>query len=77
MPMYRFAIHHRAAETEKLGIMELIDDAEAFAFAKRMIRDMIEDMADNDRTQCDGCSVGITDGKRAVGRISCDSDPGL
>jgi hypothetical protein len=72
MPMYRFALHHRADETEKLGIMELLDDTEALAFAKRMI----EDMADNDRTQCDGCAVGITDGKRTVGRISCDAGPG-
>jgi hypothetical protein len=80
MPTYRFAIHHGAAETEKLGIMKLIDDAEAFAFAKRMIQDMIQDMAQdlagNDRTQRNGCSVEITDGKRAVGRLSCDADPG-
>jgi hypothetical protein len=70
MPIYRFAIHHGPAETEKLGIMTLRDDAEAFAFAKLIIRDM----PDEDRTCSDGCSLDITDGARAVGRISCDAD---
>jgi hypothetical protein len=41
-----------------------------FDFAKRII----QDMPDEDRTQGDGCSVGITDGERAVGRISRDAD---
>jgi len=72
MPTYCFAIHHTAAETEKLGIIKLLDDAEALAFAKRMIQDMEAD----DPAQCDGCAVNITDGTRAVGRISCDADLG-
>jgi len=41
-----------------------------FDFAKRII----QDMPDEDRTQGDGCSVGITDGERAVGRIRCSAD---
>ena len=49
--------------------MELLDDADAFDFAKRIIHDM----PDEDRTQGDGRSVGITDGEREVGRISCDA----
>jgi hypothetical protein len=69
MPIYRFAIHHCGTETEMLGTMGLRDDADAFDFAKRMIQDMPEE----DR-RGDGRSVGIADGKRAVGRISCDAD---
>jgi hypothetical protein len=65
MPSYRFAIHHGMAETEMLGFLKLRDDADAFDFAKRII----QDMPDEDRTQGDGCSVGITDGKREVGCI--------
>jgi hypothetical protein len=72
MPTYRFAIHHGPAESERLGIMKLRDDAEAFDFAKRII----QDMADEDRTHHNGCSLDIRDGERAVGRISCDGDPG-
>jgi hypothetical protein len=70
MLIYRFAIHHRGAETEMLGNMGLRDDADAFDFAKRII----QDMPDKDRTQGDGCSVGIADGKREVGCISSDAD---
>jgi hypothetical protein len=64
---YRFAIHHGAAETEKLGTIELCDDADALDFANRIIHDMPAE----DRTHGDGCAVDITDGKRAVGRIRC------
>jgi hypothetical protein len=39
-------------------------------FAQRIIHDM----PNKDRTQGDGRSVAITDGKRAVGRISCDAE---
>jgi hypothetical protein len=70
MPSYRFAIHRGMAENEMLGFMKLCDDAEAFAFAKLII----QDMPDEDRTQGDVCSVGITDGERAVGRIRCCAD---
>jgi hypothetical protein len=70
MPMYRFAIHHRGAETEMLGTMGLPDDAEALAFATQIIHDM----PDEDRTRGDGRAVDITDGKRAVGRIRCCAD---
>jgi hypothetical protein len=67
---YRFAIHHGAAETEKLGTIELRDDADALDFAKRIIHNM----PDEDRTRGDGRSVGITDGERAVARIRCSAD---
>ena len=70
MPIYRFAIHRGMAETEMLGFMTLCDDAEAVDFGQRII----QDMPDEDRTQGDGCAVGITDGKRAVGHISCDAN---
>lgn len=53
-----------------LGTMGLLDDADAFDFAKRII----QDMPDEDRKQGDGCSVGITDGKRELGCISCNAD---
>jgi hypothetical protein len=71
MPTYRFAIHRGAAETEMLGTIELCDDVAALDFAKRLIHDM----PDKDRTQGDGRSVDITDGKRAVGRICCCAHP--
>jgi hypothetical protein len=29
MPAYRFAMHHGAVETEELGFMKLLDEAEA------------------------------------------------
>ena len=70
MPSYRFAVHRGTAETEMLGFMKLCDDAEAFDFAKQII----QDMPGEDRTQGDGCSLGITAGERAVGCISCDAD---
>ena len=70
MPAYRFAMHHGAVETEELGFMKLLDDAEAVDFAQRIIHDM----PNKDRTQGVGRSVAITDGKRAVGRISCDAE---
>ena len=69
MPAYIFSIRSRAAvEAETLGTMQLLDDAEAFAFAKQMV----EDMADEDRAQ-GGYSVEITNSERAVGRISCNA----
>ena len=67
---YRFALHLGAAESEKLGTIELRDDADALDFAKRIIRDM----PDEDRTRGDGRSVAITDGERAVGCIRCSAD---
>jgi hypothetical protein len=70
MPAYRFAMHHGAVETEELGFMKLLDDAEAVDFAKQIIHDMPEE----DRIQGDGCAVDITDGKRLVGRIRCGAD---
>jgi len=68
LPAYRFFIQN-VVETEHLGIMDLPDDAEAFAFAKRII----QDMTDEDRMQ-GSCAVDITDGKRPVGSISCGGD---
>jgi hypothetical protein len=70
MPIYRFAIHHDGAETKMLGTMGLRDDADAFDFAKRII----QDMPDKDRMQGDGRSVGIADGKRAVGHVPCNAE---
>ena len=70
MPIYRFAIHHRGTETEMLGAMGLRDDADAFDFAKLII----QDMPDEDRMQGDGYSLGITDGKRAVGHVPCNAE---
>jgi hypothetical protein len=65
LPTYRFSIQN-VVETEELGIMDLRDDAEAVAFARRMV----QDMADEDRRQNVGCSLDITEGQRAVGSIS-------
>jgi hypothetical protein len=75
MPGYRFAIHRGTAETEMLGLIKLHDDAEAFDFAKRVIKDMItQEIPDEACTRGDGCSVGIRDGKREVGCVSCYAD---
>jgi hypothetical protein len=42
--------------------------------AKGFAKLIIQDMPDEDRTQGYVCSVGITDGERAVGRIRCCAD---
>jgi hypothetical protein len=70
MPIYRFAIHHRGTETEMLGFMKLCDDAEAVDFGQRII----QDIPDEGRPRGDDCSVGITEGERAVGCIACDAE---
>jgi hypothetical protein len=69
LPAYRFSIQN-VVEIEELGIMALPDDAEAFAFAQRMIQDMTSE----DRAQYKGCSIDITEGKRVVGCLSFHAD---
>jgi hypothetical protein len=69
LPAYRFSIQN-VVETEELGIMALPDDGAAFAFAQRMMQDMTSE----DCAQYKGCSMDITEGKRAVGCLSFDAD---
>jgi hypothetical protein len=70
MPNYRFTIDRGMGKTEMLGFMKLRDDAEAFEFAKRIIRDM----PDEDRGHGNACEIRVTDGEREVGYISCAAD---
>jgi hypothetical protein len=70
MPSYRFTIDRGMGKTEMLGFIRLRDDAEAFDFAKRIIRDM----PDEDRGHGDGRAVRVADGEREVGCISCAAD---
>ena len=65
MAAYHFTMRHGASEIELLGIMQFINDVEAFAFASRIV----EDLETGDRNP--NGSLEITDGKRVVGNIAC------
>jgi hypothetical protein len=65
MLAYRFAIHDNGSKSEDLGVMALADDAEAVAFGKHTIRDLM----DGDAKQYIGWSMNITEGKRAVSSL--------
>jgi hypothetical protein len=58
MSLYRFSIHKNCARREPLGGMDLTDEAEAFAFGKRVIGDLI----DRDAEQYVGWTMDITNG---------------
>jgi hypothetical protein len=63
---YRFVVRNNdATEIENLGRMQLVNDGEALAFGKPMIRDLIREGAG----QYDGWTVDIIEDDRAVGSI--------
>lgn len=66
MLSYSFVMRNNdATEIENLGGMPLANDGEAIVFAKRVIRDLIN----NSREQYDGWTVDVAEAERAVGSI--------
>jgi hypothetical protein len=65
MPHYTFSIRDTGTVTEKLGSDVLDNDAEALAFGRRVIRDLMRE----DEGLYFGWSMDIADGDRAVGSI--------
>jgi hypothetical protein len=68
MPNYRFKVHDGSTGSEKLGAAVLADDDEAFAFAQRMIRGLIQ----SDAIYATG-AVEIATAKRNVAHIPFES----
>jgi hypothetical protein len=65
MPAYHFAIRDAGSGSEKLGGMDLLDDATAIAFGNGVMRDLKHEAA----KQYVGSIVDITQDKRVVGRV--------
>jgi hypothetical protein len=61
---YQFSLHTDAL-VEELGSMALVDDAEALALGKQVIRDLL----DEDDEQCSGWTLEIIEGDRRVASI--------
>ena len=61
---YQFSLH-TDTEVEELGSMALVDDAEALAFGKQVIRDLL----DKDDDHCSGWTLEIIDGDRRIASI--------
>jgi hypothetical protein len=66
---YRFAVHDSNGGSEDLGGMTLVDDGEAIAFGKGMIRDLTRE----DAEQYAGWIMDITEGERTVACIRIDA----
>ena len=65
MTTYSFATSQHGTEAEKLGDVELSDDAAALVFAQRVVFDLLFENS-MDRT---GWSLGVSAGTRNVGGI--------
>jgi hypothetical protein len=65
MPRYRFDLQNNARQIEDLGGVVLADDGEALAFAKRVIRELL----DKNPEQHARWSMDITEGERTVSSI--------
>ena len=63
---YRFTIHNGTDKTESLGGASLDDDAEALAFGKRVIRDLMG------KSTYVGWTMDISESERTVGSIPFD-----
>ena len=70
MPIYRFVILKKAARIEGLRVAKLADDALAFAFGERVIRDMTH----GDHRRYVGWTFEITEGEREVSAIAFDAE---
>jgi hypothetical protein len=68
MPIYHFTLYADATNSADLGYMPMADDADALAFARRIIRELMQrhsgEYADS--------SMHITEGERPVGSIPFD-----
>jgi hypothetical protein len=70
MAYYRFVVHSESQRPEDLGVMELVDDADAEAFANGVIRDLMEDHA----RFYFGWTMDITEAHRVVASIPFAAD---
>ena len=61
---YLFNLHN-STQVEELGSMALVDDAEARAFGKRVIEDLLR----KDDEHCSGWTLEITEHDRRVASI--------
>jgi hypothetical protein len=61
---YQFSLH-ADTRVEELGSVALVDDAEARAFGKQVIRDLL----DHDDEHCSGWTLEIIEGDRHVASI--------
>jgi uncharacterized protein DUF6894 len=69
MPNYKFKARDSITGTEKLGSAVLADDDEARAFAKRVIRELIQ----RDAKLYTTWIMEVTAGKRSVESVPFDS----
>jgi hypothetical protein len=69
MPNYKFKARDPVTWTEKLGSAVLADDDEACAFAKRVIRELIQ----RDAKLYATWTMEVTAGKRSVASVPFES----
>jgi hypothetical protein len=72
MPNYRFKAHDSVTSTEKVGAAVLADDDEALAFAKRVIRELIQ----RDAKLYATWTMEVTAGRRSVASVPFESATG-
>ena len=72
MPNYKFKARDSITGTEKLGSAVLADDDEARAFAKRVIRELIQ----RDAKLYATWTMEVTAGKRSVASVPFESATG-
>ena len=72
MPNYRFKAYDSVTGTKKLGAAVLADDDEARAFAKRVIRELIQ----RDAELYARWTMEVTAGKRSVASVPFESATG-
>ena len=65
MPAYHFILFEGAAQTERLGSIELRDDTDAVAFGEQVIRDMKR----SGPVLCAGWTMKIMEGERTAGEV--------
>ena len=73
MQSYCFTLRHGGAGNEDLGDVPLTDDSEAFAFARDIIRELMQ----RDAADYADAAMGIAQGKRIVGSVAFDFDVAL
>jgi hypothetical protein len=72
MPNYRFKAHDGVTGTAKLAAAVLADDDEAFAFAERVIRELMQ----RDAKLYVQWRMEVTAGKRSVASVPFESATG-
>jgi hypothetical protein len=68
MLTYRFATHKNGSSFEGLGSATLDDDAEALAFGRRVVQELMH----KNTERYAGWTMEITEGERAVGSFPFD-----